>query len=168
MLLLAHPAIGQLRPVSPCAHLKKPISVVLAAPGTDSSAQTSIELIDPVSDEVLQSEPAKPGDLDLAEIFPRLWSTDSPRVLLAQALIGKERVGSPLVLVPMVCPRYAPRVDRDGMPILNPAPKARVLSGYWMYTDQRVVLTTSKGELVFALRPDVALQQRRQLPRPDR
>src|SRR6185295_14123533 len=54
---------------------------------------------------------------------------------------------------------YAAKGDLDGFPRVPgppPANKPPVLSGYWTYTDQRAVITTDKGDLVFALRPDAA------------
>jgi cyclophilin family peptidyl-prolyl cis-trans isomerase len=154
-LLPASRALAQLHPLKPCAHLKQPILATLDAPES-GSIELSIELINPTTDQVVESRPSKPGDVDLAEVFPRLWTNDVAQVFYVQAVAGKERVGSPIVLVPMVAPRYAARSERDGTPQVAPPPKARVLSGYWVRTDQRAVLRTSKGELTFALRPDAA------------
>ena len=158
VLALAPSVQAQLHAAAPCAHVKKPIVVLLNVPEKAGPDELAVELINPASGQVIESRPARAGENDLADLFPRLWTTDSPQVLLAQAVIAKERVGAPLVLVPMVAPPYAPKVERDGVPQMNPAPpaKSRVLSGYWVYADQRVQITTSKGTLVFALRPDAA------------
>lgn len=166
-LAFAQPAPGQLAPVGACAHIKAPIHATLTQPDAPSSSGApavpgvlGLELIVAESGQVLESRPAKAGAVDLAEVFPRLWTTDKPQVLYAQAVLGTRRIGAPMVLVPMVPPRYAPRVDRDGVPQLNPLPAGgqgkRAFSGYWMYVEQRVSVLTSKGEVVFALRPDAA------------
>ncbi len=160
-------AAAQLAPLHDCALFKRPIEMSLRIP--EQAPGVFIELINPATGQVIETRPARPGNtgrVDLAELFPRLWSVDSPQVLYAQATTNpadKEgtadgRIGPPVVLVPMVAPRYAPRIDREGTPQVNPAPapKTRVLSGYWTYTDQRVEITTTKGRLVFALRPDAA------------
>lgn len=154
-LVVAPSAIAQLRPVRPCALFKQPMLVTLAAVETGSPEQF-IELINPVTSQVIESRPVKPGEVDLADVFPRLWTNDAAQVLYVQAVVGKERVGPPLVLTPMVAPRYVTRLERDGTPQVPPAVKTRVLAGYWVYTDQRAVVRTSKGELVFALRSDAA------------
>ena len=148
-------ASAQLHAIRPCALAKQPVLATLD--GAESGGpEQSIELINPATAQVIESRPVKPGEVDLAEVFPRLWTSDSGQVFLIQAVSGKERVGPPLVLVPMVAPRYATKTERDGTPQVPPATKARVLSGYWVYTDQRAVVKTGKGELVFALRPDAA------------
>jgi peptidyl-prolyl cis-trans isomerase B (cyclophilin B) len=155
-LTLARPAAAQIHPGKACAHAKGPIPATLDTPGQSKPVELTLELINPATAQVVESRPAKPGDVDLAEIFPRLWTNESGLVFAVQAVAADERIGPPLVLVPMVAPRYAPRVERDGAPQLLPAPKTRVLAGYWLYTDQRAVIRTSKGEMVFALRPDAA------------
>lgn len=146
---------AQLSVQRPCALLRQPIEAVLAAPERDGT-DCSLELIQAATGKVLQTRPVKPGPIDLGEVFPRLWTNDTGQVYQAQALLGTQRTGPPLVLTPMVTPRYVSRIERDGLPIVPPAPKKRPLSGYWVYLEQRVSIRTSKGELVFALRPDAA------------
>jgi cyclophilin family peptidyl-prolyl cis-trans isomerase len=165
---LSHPALAQLAPVHPCTHVHHLIEMTMRAPAKSAGAlpapdaepaKFAVELIAPASGEVLESRPAHEGTVDLAAMFPRLWTTESPQVLYAQAVVGKERIGAPVVLVPMITPPYAPRVERDGTPRLNPpsAPgKTSVLAGYWTYTEQRVEIDTNKGRLVFALHPEGA------------
>jgi cyclophilin family peptidyl-prolyl cis-trans isomerase len=163
-------AVAQIAPLHECAHFKRPIEISVQVPET--ARGVSVQLIVPATGQVLDTRQANAGNagmIDLAELFPRLWSAETSQVLYAQAVAsfgsagGKEpdkgeRLGPPIVLVPMAAPRYAPRMDRDGTPVVNPAPapKARVLAGYWTYLDQRVEIVTSKGRLVFAMRPDAA------------
>ncbi len=158
VLAVASSAQAQLHAIVPCAHSKKPIVVTLEVPAKAGTDDISVELINPATGQVLESRPAKPGENDLADLFPRLWTTDSPQLVLAQAVVAKERIGAPMVLVPMVAPPYAAKVERDNKPLVGAPPpaKSRVLSGYWLYAEQRVQITTSKGILVFALRADAA------------
>jgi cyclophilin family peptidyl-prolyl cis-trans isomerase len=132
--------------------------VVPALEERDGGApDVSVELINPTTTQVLETRPTKTGEVDLAALFPRLWTMPEAQVLLAQELVGKERVGAPVVLVPMVPPRATTRVEKDGTPQVPPASgRQQVLSGYWTYTDQRVLMRTSRGEMVFALHPEVA------------
>ena len=44
------------------------------------------------------------GGIDLAAVFPELW-TATPRLLYAQLKVGETKIGSPVVLQPMVTPR---------------------------------------------------------------
>lgn len=128
-----------------------------AAPGVDRpSADWRIELISAETMRTIESRPVRAGEVDLAAVFPRLWKTEAPAVLLAQAVDGEARVGPPVVLVPMVAPRYAPRTDREGTPVFNPAPRPRPLAGYWTFTDQHAVLRTGRGDLTFRLRAGAA------------
>jgi hypothetical protein len=46
------------------------------------------------------------GGIDLAAVFPELW-TATPRLLYAQLKVGETKIGSPVVLQPMVTPRKA-------------------------------------------------------------
>jgi cyclophilin family peptidyl-prolyl cis-trans isomerase len=156
LLLASRSAWAQLTPDKPCAHLNKPILATLAPAEPPGKAEHAIELINPATGLVVETRSAKPGRVDLGELFPRLWTTDAPTVMLAQAVLDRERIGPPVVLAPMTLPRYASKSDRDGSPRVNQPAKSCVLSGYWIYTDQRAVLSTSKGELVFALHPEAA------------
>lgn len=161
-LVLTRGSHAQLIGSRSCAHAKGPIIAELKLPEPASAAAAidapslGIELISPATGEVLESRPAKAGQVDLAALFARLWTTDAPAAVCAQAVLGGKRIGAPLVLVPMLTPRYAARVDRDGTPrIASPGGKP-VLSGYWIQPDQRVELTTEKGKLAFALHPEAA------------
>ncbi|HPO93020.1 MAG TPA: hypothetical protein PL072_06060, partial [Phycisphaerales bacterium] len=54
--------------------------------------------------------------VDLAEMFPRLWTDERPRLLGAQLVVEGVRRGAPLMLEPMMSPAYAARNDRSGAP----------------------------------------------------
>jgi len=71
-----------------------------------------------------------PGPIDLAPLFPTLWSDQPRRVLRAQLLVGGQGVGPPLVLQPMLTP-------------------ARAVLG-------RAELTTDLGRIVIELLPESA------------
>lgn len=118
------------------------------------------------------------GAIDLLELFPKTLASDL-RVLFAQAYVIRppsfeqgesagagearpEAVGPSVVLQPMLTPAYAPRSDREGVPMFaEPAKTQRVRSGLIAYVDKHVVFETMspagvRGTMVFALRPDAA------------
>ncbi len=183
--MLPAAAAAQIRPVLECTTLNRPIRVIVGSlrPSTmatsesdafqSPSAESAFTLLLVATDAqsaetVIESRPVSAGEVDLAEVFPRLWKTDDPRVLHVQAATdesGRTRIGAPLTLVPMLTPRYAPRVDRTGTPQVNPPPptdartppaSARAFSGYWTFVDQRLILDMGSGEMAFALRADAA------------
>ncbi len=97
---------------------------------------------------------AEAGKVDLAGLFPVLWTTSKPSTMYAQLMVGGKKVGSPVVLQPMVSVEYAK--DAGGG---NPAWDARgsmAYSGIKAWSDKRVVMETTLGEIEVAMRPDVA------------
>jgi peptidyl-prolyl cis-trans isomerase B (cyclophilin B) len=114
------------------------------------------------------------GGIDLAAVFPELW-TATPRLLYAQLKVGETKIGSPVVLQPMVTPRKAqlfnaqtrqawfvdpktgkPNYDaRKECELSFPTPAAHY-SGIRAYCEQHVVFTTSEGAIEFKMRPDQA------------
>lgn len=181
---------AQVRPLRECSTLNQPIRVVVGPrPEPEQPAATSevdafaerppakmqtLLLLAPAADGrgpdvVLESRRVEVGEIDIASVFQRVWKTEDPRVLCIQAAedeAGRQRIGPPLILVPMLLPRYAPRVDRTGAPQVNPLPAPtegrtttaaiRAFSGYWTFVDQHLVLDVGAGEMAFVLRADVA------------
>lgn len=145
----------------------------------------AIALIDPKTAKEVDRAPAATGAVDLAALFPVLWTTRTPRVLVAQVVVDGEAVGAPCVLQPLLTPRRADdaltsRVSqavREGnasflRQLLSLAPAVRddlaqqivlddatsepVYSGLRCYVDRQVVLETSAGDLTLALAPEHA------------
>lgn len=106
---------------------------------------------------VLGSTGAVLHKVDLADMFPMIWTLERPRVLYAQLRIGGVERGAPLVLQPMMTPEVASRVDRTGTPQwVEPEQRRRTYSGVRVHVAQHVVMDTSVGQMEFALRPDHA------------
>lgn len=115
-----------------------------------------------------------PGGVNLASLFPSLWSDPTPRLLYAQLVVGESRVGPPVVLRPMVSPSRAMLYSMEsGKPYyIDPATKQESIdpkkgqivytpdppsyTGIWAYVDKHVVLETSEGLIEFRMRPDQA------------
>ena len=165
---LAVHAEAQITPVRACVTRDKPIpaQVAVPAPSTPAPAQAStptssrLLLLDPAAAATpLDSGPLPDsgGDLDLAEVFPTLWSAPSPNVRAVQLESGGKRLGPALWLVPMVPPAYAARIDRTGAPLLIPPQQPMAgFSGYWLLVDKLAVVSTDSGPLTFRLRMDLA------------
>lgn len=161
--LCASPAGAQVTPLRACALVDRPVKVLVEPSEADEDStektQQTLLLIAASTGAVLESRPVTAGEVDAAQVFPRVWKTDQPQVLFIQAALdakGEKRVGPATVLVPMLTPRYATHTDRTGMPVLTPPPKQRIFSGYWTFKDQHALVKTSKGDLEFALRVDAA------------
>ncbi len=127
----------------------------------------------------IDSAPAAGGRVDLAALFPSLWSQDQPRVIYAQLELDGAQTGAPVVLQPLLTPNTASNVSKQnplqptfgkGMVIFEDdrlamaarsglaqnAQRAVTFSGVRAYVDQHVVFETTAGEIIFRLRPDAA------------
>ncbi|MGD9692546.1 MAG: peptidylprolyl isomerase [Phycisphaerales bacterium] len=101
---------------------------------------------------------AEVGKVDLAGLFPVLWTTSQPTTLYAQLMVGGKKVGSPVVLQPMVSVEYAsngPQTPTGAAPVW--APRGSIAySGIKAWSDKRVIMETTLGEIEIAMRPDMA------------
>jgi peptidyl-prolyl cis-trans isomerase B (cyclophilin B) len=97
-----------------------------------------------------------PGVVDLAALFPRLWKSEKPELLRAQLRKGDKPIGPPIVLQPMTAPARAAPADPTGVRQRFSPGSPAYFGGVRVYVDQRVVMTTSLGEMEIALRPDAA------------
>lgn len=144
-----------------------------------SFAEPSIKLFDAGSLETLSTAPAAKGRVDLASLFPMLWSDKPEQVMLAQLYLDGVAHGAPLVIQPLMTPNTAKRVDPTSLRVsegensvvmfhdeLRDARQAQgqepdendkqVFSGVRVYVEREAVFQTSAGEIVFRLRPDAA------------
>ncbi len=130
------------------AHVKVPDGATGAA---------SVALLAAASGDELARAPVDPGDVDLAALFPGLWTEANPRVRYAQLMVGDKAVGPAVVIQPMLSPTYAAQVDgsRPPNPVWGPNPRP-TFSGVRTYVDKYVELNTSHGKIVIRLRPDKA------------
>lgn len=129
-------------------------------------ARTQIRLYDGQG-KLKQTRACPRGPADLGRLFPELWDAPSAGVVYAQWVVEGKGVGAPVVLTPMLPVRYAARTDREGVPMVPPASTGAIapaqpgsanatLAGYWMDVDKLAVVSTTRGELTFVMRPDAA------------
>lgn len=170
-LLVVLPSHAQLVPARLYYGIDRTIPMHVEAPG---GSDVEIKLLSPVSAEVVASAPAMAGGVDLAGLFPSLWSETDPTVLFAQLYVDREPTGPAVVLDPMVTVDRAklsdpttlnPTTDqRRGVPIFDSdrarmtgqSPPPTVYSGLRAYVDKDVMIETSSGLIRVRLRPDEA------------
>lgn len=184
VLLGMTPVAGaQLTPSKLYFGIGRPIAMnVEVPPGAKGEAR--IALFEPGGESAKFVAPVAPGGADLASLFPNLWKpgadnasptgAEPPRLYYAQLEVGEARVGSPVVLQPMLNPgifmlysfeaqkpyfvdpkTHKPSVDPRQGRIMH-TPDAPVYSGLCAYVEQHAVFETSLGEIEFRLRPDAA------------
>lgn len=162
------------RPALQASHLYNGIGrpLIVVVP---TVAEPSIALLGPADEPVEPPRPCAAGEIDLAVIFPRLWTEPAREVRYAQLLSRGTPVGAALVLQPLTSPRTAVLVDpQSGRAFWiddttgAPSSEARagvlryysespiVNAGLRVYPERHVVLETSLGDMEFAMRPDAA------------
>src|SRR5262249_47644329 len=86
---------------------------VVVPPNTKGEA--IVKLLAPVTGEVKGSASVVAGGIDLTGLFPSLWDIKVQRtgkdVLYAQLFVGEQKIGSPVVLQPLVDPDYCVYID---------------------------------------------------------
>lgn len=176
--LLAGAAVGQLATDRLYYGVGQRIVTLVTMPEHETG-EPSIALLDAATLGVVASAPAARGRTDLSSLFPDIWREKSPKVMLAQLYLDDRAYGAPLVLQPLVTPNIATRVDpttlqvseqsqsvvlfeddrrasQNAMGQAVDAQREVVYSGLRVYVEQEAVLETSRGEIVFRLRPDAA------------
>lgn len=154
VLSLTSLAASQIAPDRTYYGINRTIPMQITVP-EGAKGDVSLQLIAPVSNEVVEKAAAAAGAVNLAEKFPALWTTSTPRVLYVQLVVGDKKIGPAVVLQPMATPQYARSVDGAGNPTWS-AGGPKIYSGIRAYVDKHVVLDTSKGEVVLSMRPDMA------------
>jgi cyclophilin family peptidyl-prolyl cis-trans isomerase len=153
----------------------------------DAEEQLEIRLLEPGTAATVERASVASGRIDLAAMFPVLWTSRAPRLLYAQLFVGDTPRGSALVIQPlMAAPRASDalttavmsalkRGDRAAIDQIFSAseswrerlrqtaqleaePAPSVLYGLRVYPDREVVIETSAGEMRIRLRPDAAPQ----------
>lgn len=158
--LLAVPAMtatAQLTPDRTYYGVNRPIPMRVAAP-SDTEGPVSIHLLaagpnGSADATIVAQQEVEVGGVDLAGLFPILWTSEQPRTLYAQLVVDHEGVGPAVVLQPLLTPVKARTAGRAVQFEQNPN---RIYSGLRAYTDQHVLFETSEGEIEVALRPDQA------------
>ncbi len=156
-LALAGTSRAQLTPDRLYYGHERPMPMTVKAPA-GVRGELTVQLLAPVSAEVVETAAVTPGGVDLAALFPALWNSESsPRLLYAQLAAGDTKVGPAVVLQPLVTPKYA-RFDPRGTtrPWSWYEPPMRAPAGYRAWVDQNVVLETTEGNIEVMMRPDAA------------
>ncbi|MDQ7013340.1 MAG: peptidylprolyl isomerase [Planctomycetota bacterium] len=155
--VLASVACAQLSPQREYYGINRTIPMDVAMP-EGVAGEVKIVLYSPGGDEVAVAA-ASEGAVDLAGLFPVLWTTTTPTMLYAQLLVDDKGIGSPVVLSPMVTPNLAIRTMKDNRPHAQFPDRSRqgaVYAGIRAWTDRHVVFNTSLGDIEFHMRPDKA------------
>lgn len=154
VVAMASSALGQLAPERLYYGKDRQMPMSVTVPD-DAQGAARIDLLKPVTAEVAESASVAPGRVDLASLFPSLWSNPKPELLYAQLVVGDTPVGPAVVLQPMVSPvLFTRNQDPRGKPI--PQPMGNVFSGMRAYPEQHVIFKTTAGDIEFQMRPDQA------------
>jgi len=149
--LLVSQAAGQLTPDRTYFGVDRPVPMTVVVPA-GSTGDPVIEIFMPGSKEAKATAPVAAGSINLASLFPTLWSEKSESVQYAQLKVGDTRIGSPVVLQPLL--DSPPARGGQGRPTFPPRQGA--YSGIRAYSDKFVEFTTTVGTITFRLRPDQA------------
>ncbi len=115
----------------------------------------AIQLLEPGTAKVLATAPVAAGSVNLATLFPQIWTDKSPKLVYAQLVVGTEAIGPAVVLQPMTS---QPRAQSNGRGVVFPElpEMAKTYSGIRAYADKHVVVETTLGSIEIEIRPDVA------------
>ncbi|MGP1310155.1 MAG: peptidylprolyl isomerase [Phycisphaerales bacterium] len=153
--LLSGTAMAQLTPDRLYYGINRAIPMSVDVPAGDGG-EVQIRLFQFGAEQAVETADAEAGRVDLAGLFPVLWTTSSPTLLYAQLFVGDEAVGAPVVLQPLVSPPYATSVNAADATVNWQEQPGPVYSGLRAYVDKYVVLETSEGDITLAMRPDEA------------
>ncbi|MEZ6233152.1 MAG: peptidylprolyl isomerase [Phycisphaerales bacterium] len=154
-LLWASDASAQLTPDKTYYGINRPMAMTVAAPDGVDADGLSVALLRAVSAEVVESAPVAAGRVDLASLFPALWSRQETPLLYAQLMAGDEKIGPAVVLAPMVTPPNAVIVPGP-RPSVRWEPSQPVYTGVKAWVDRDIIMETSEGPIRFRMRPDQA------------
>lgn len=149
---VAGSALAQLVPDKAYYGINRAMPMTVTVPDGMDAEGAQVALLAAGTGEVVSSAPVAPGRVDLAALFPALWTRTERPVVYAQLMVGDEKVGPGVVLAPMLNPRLAVG-DPTGI-------RWRALgdtyAGIRASVDQDIVLTTTQGEIRIRMRPDHA------------
>jgi peptidyl-prolyl cis-trans isomerase B (cyclophilin B) len=171
-LAAALPAAAQLTPVRAYYGVNRAMPMNVAIP-KDAEGDATIELHHWGEPAAVASASVTKGGVDVAALFPQLW-TQTPRVLYAQLAIDGKPIGPAVVMQPLTVPSkaviYSPEL-RQVWSVDPTTGKAnfeaktgdivystplKSFAGFRAWVDQNVVFVTDLGEIEFRMRPDQA------------
>jgi peptidyl-prolyl cis-trans isomerase B (cyclophilin B) len=169
LVLCCAPALAQLTPDRLYYGINRSIPMKVTLP-EGKAGDLRIELFSSEQNDSVAKAAVEKGGVDLAALFPTLWTTKSPRLQYAQLVVGEERLGAPVVLQPMVNPMAAMLYNeplkqpwfidpKTTQPNFKPregqvawvSNETRTYTGIRAYVDKHVVFETSLGEIEFRL-----------------
>lgn len=155
LVSLCSVASAQLVPERLYYGVKRTMPMRVALPA-DATGEATIKLYAMNAKEPLASANVDEGLVDLASLFPGLWTSTPPSVQYAQLEIDGEGVGSPVVLQPMMSPTYFRSNPQN--PRARPIAQSmgNTYTGIRAWSDVNVVFETSEGDIEFRMRPDHA------------
>lgn len=154
-MLMSTAADAQLTPERTYYGRNRKVPMTVNVPA-GSTGEATIRLLRPVTAEVVSQAASAPGRVDLASLFPTIWSNQQPTLLYAQLFVGESPVGSAVVLQPLTSPVLFFPDPTDPRRPPQPQRMGSTYSGLRTYTEKHVVITTSAGEMTFRMRPDEA------------
>jgi cyclophilin family peptidyl-prolyl cis-trans isomerase len=185
-------AVAQIVPDREYYGINRPMPVTVKAPGTPipqplppdvpgppapdpAPPSLQIELVAFDDPAPLASSHVLEGRVDLAALFPELWTSRPPRLLYAQLRADGREVGSPVVLEPMTTPpaativnpqtRHAWFIDpATGKPNFDARTQGELLfnspplnhTGIRAWIEDYMAVDTDQGRITFRFRPDQA------------
>lgn len=153
-LTLTCPAMAQLTPDKTYYGFRRAIPMTVAVPESMNADGAQIALLAAETAVVVQTAAVAPGRVDLAALFPTLWTRSDVPLLYAQLMVGEEKVGPAVVLSPMLSPPIAVLIDPNAP--FRWRGMGDSYSGIRAYVDQDILFTTSLGDIRIRLRPDQA------------
>lgn len=144
---------AQLTPDRTYYGINRAIPMTASVPSGEEG-ELFIDLLAPGTAERLQTASAVAGPVDLAGLFPLLWTTQNPRTLYAQLRVAEKPIGPAVVLQPLLSPERA-TLDQQTRQVVFTRPQT-VYAGLRAWVDQHVILSTTEGEIEFRMRPDHA------------
>jgi peptidyl-prolyl cis-trans isomerase B (cyclophilin B) len=175
-------ASAQLTPDRLYFGINRAIPMTVARPA-GAEGELSIALVSATDASVVDSAPVPEGRVDLAGLFPSLWTSPAPELHYAQLMAGDKKVGASVVLQPLLTPDYAVLVNvatgeaacasiggqqtkalfiddflefRVSRNLRPPSKFPPIYSGLRAYVNKDVVFETTEGNIRFRLRPDEA------------
>lgn len=130
----------------------RPVPMTVTVPD-DAKGDPVVELYAHASEKPSASAPVAAGSVNLAALFPSLWSDKNTSVQYAQLKVGDTPVGSPVVVQPLLNAR--PATGGVNGPLSVP-PRTGPLSGIRAYPEKFVQFDTTFGTVTFKLRADQA------------
>ncbi len=132
--------------------VERPVPMTVTVPA-DAKGDPVVELYNAGEKKPAASAPVAAGSVNLATLFPTLWSDKTTNVQYAQLKVGDKAIGSPVVIQPLL--NAHPAVGGMGGPVEVP-PRSGPLSGIRAYTEKFVQFDTTYGTITFKLRADQA------------